>query len=287
MTDKKSYNFRSSVRPNETIVTTSEDDDVSPVVSETLHRTYHEVQVASHPTISTLTSIPQPMSVSFAAGEPAVISSTFPRRSINEIGDSSERGSMKEVDISEALQHVGVSQSRSADDANMQEHSQGGLRITTSGGSLCGGSTEQRSMEYATRDARPMFSTGGYDASEGSHVLWRDLNRNANASRLPVTTTPYNQARGSGDMGGEPKIRLPVFNGKGDWDSFWAQFRFLANQYGWDSRKQLANLVACLEGAAIHFFPRQSQGVANDLDLLVRAFSQRFGDHTLPESFRA
>ena len=38
----------------------------------------------------------------------------------------------------------------------------------------------------------------------------------------------------------EPRVRLPVYDGKGDWEPFWVQFQFLTSEYGWDSSRKLS-----------------------------------------------
>ena len=81
----------------------------------------------------------------------------------------------------------------------------------------------------------------------------------------------------------EPRVRLPVFDGKGDWEPFWVQFQFLISRYGWDSECKLSHLVCCLSGTAMDYVARLPVCIRSDL----RSLSQRFGDHVLPETYRA
>lgn len=86
---------------------------------------------------------------------------------------------------------------------------------------------------------------------------------------------------------GEPRIRLPTFNGRGDWQSFWTQFSFIARQYRWSEEKQLAILISCLEDTAIQFVSRLPVYKSINLNLLAESLAERFGDQMLPETYRA
>ena len=56
--------------------------------------------------------------------------------------------------------------------------------------------------------------------------------------------------------GGEPRLRLPTYDGKGDWRSFWIKFSLLTHKYGWDEQTELSQLVSCLQDDAMFFVSR-------------------------------
>ena len=85
----------------------------------------------------------------------------------------------------------------------------------------------------------------------------------------------------------EPKPRLPTYNGKEDWDAFWIQFEFLADQFGWDENKKLSYLMAGLQDIALVFVSKLPVVDRCSLRGLTSALKQRFGDNVLPETHRA
>ena len=85
----------------------------------------------------------------------------------------------------------------------------------------------------------------------------------------------------------EPRPRLPTFNGKGDWKSFWVQFQFLSQRCNWDENRQLGHLVSCIQDEAMEYVSRLPVDVRSRLPQLVNALERRFGDYVLPETHRA
>ena len=85
----------------------------------------------------------------------------------------------------------------------------------------------------------------------------------------------------------EPRLQLPKFNGKGDWKAFLVQFEFLAVQYDWDQTTQTGYLMGCLEGPAMEFVARLPRDTRHNWTSLIQALDHRYGDHELPESYRA
>ena len=86
--------------------------------------------------------------------------------------------------------------------------------------------------------------------------------------------------------GGEPRLRLPTYDGKGDWRSFWIKFSLLADKYGWDEQTELSQLVSCLQDDAMFFVSRLATHIRTHLGSLKDALERRFGDHVLPETHR-
>ena len=85
----------------------------------------------------------------------------------------------------------------------------------------------------------------------------------------------------------EPKPRLPSFNGKSTtWESFWIQFQMLANRYRWRTYRQTEELFLCLQDDALEYATNLIPEVRCDIYKFQDAMKQRFGDHTLPETYR-
>ena len=85
----------------------------------------------------------------------------------------------------------------------------------------------------------------------------------------------------------EPKPRLPSFNGKSTtWESFWIQFQMLANRYRWRTYRQTEELFLCLQDDALEYATNLIPEIRCDIYKLQDAMKQRFGDHTLPETYR-
>ena len=86
---------------------------------------------------------------------------------------------------------------------------------------------------------------------------------------------------------GEPPMRLPEYDGRGDWKGFHMQLRLLGSQYQWAMEDQGKWLIACLRGDALQYAARLPQSVLSDVSTLLQALQQRFGDPMLPETYRA
>ena len=85
----------------------------------------------------------------------------------------------------------------------------------------------------------------------------------------------------------EPRVRLPTFDGKNDWQPFWVQFQFLTSNYGWDDSKKLGHLISCLQGAAMGYVAQLPVSIRSNLHSLTDSLARRFCDHVLPETYRA
>ena len=98
--------------------------------------------------------------------------------------------------------------------------------------------------------------------------------------QVPRNLTNLNEFTG-------PKVKLPTFNGKSEWESFWVQFDFFCEQYGWNERDKLAQLMSSLRETAIQYVARLPPAIRNSFESLVESLRTRFGDHVLPETHRA
>lgn len=130
-----------------------------------------------------------------------------------------------------------------------------------------------------------------------------DLNRDCNSvdarSGVEVQNVPsYHESIGMPDVPPnqnlnvatsrcfEPKVSLPKFNGKEEWESFWVPFEFLAVKYNWNPKKQLEYLITSVEGEALKFVSHLPCAKRDDIYCLVSELKHRFGDNVLPETYR-
>ena len=91
---------------------------------------------------------------------------------------------------------------------------------------------------------------------------------------------------GQGDFTA-PKVNLPTFNGKTDWEAFWVQFEFFCQRYNWDQTEKMSQLMSSLRDIAMQYVARLPVIHRSSYDQLVDALKLRFGDHVLPETHRA
>ena len=84
-----------------------------------------------------------------------------------------------------------------------------------------------------------------------------------------------------------PKVKLPTFDGKCDWESFWVQFEFFCNQYQWDAQEKLTRLMSSLRDTAMQYVARLPMSDRISFEQMSAALKRRFGDHVLPETHRA
>ena len=91
---------------------------------------------------------------------------------------------------------------------------------------------------------------------------------------------------GQGDFT-TPKVNLPTFNGKTDWEAFYVQFEFFCERYHWDPTEKMSQLMSSLRDVAIQYVARLPVVQRSSYDQLVDALKIRFGDHVLPETHRA
>ena len=65
------------------------------------------------------------------------------------------------------------------------------------------------------------------------------------------------------------------------------QFSAMALHYEWDDDTQKQQLIFCMRGDALTYVSKLPATAKNDLGLLKQALRKRFGDHILPETYRA
>ena len=140
-------------------------------------------------------------------------------------------------------------------------------------------SASHTNASYADVDEIHRFNTG-YDDYHGNMHEYRGRAMNRDRfSSSSYSNIPLND---------EPKPRLPIFNGKGNttWEAFSIQFRMLADRYRWPSHRQAEELFLCLKDEALAYASNLGHETRNDVIKFHMAMFQRFGDHTLPESYR-
>ena len=87
-------------------------------------------------------------------------------------------------------------------------------------------------------------------------------------------------------MNNEPRPVLPVFNGRHKWESFIIRFQLIADRFDWGKRRQVEEMILCFRDDALIFASQLPQYLREDLDSLCKEMDKRFGDHTLPETYR-
>ena len=140
-------------------------------------------------------------------------------------------------------------------------------------------SASHTNASYADVDEIHRFNTG-YDDYHGNMHEYRGRAMNRDRfSSSSYSNIPLND---------EPKPRLPIFNGKGNttWEAFSIQFRMLADRYRWPSHRQAEELFLCLKDEALAYASNLGHETRNDIIKFHMAMFQRFGDHTLPETYR-
>ena len=83
-----------------------------------------------------------------------------------------------------------------------------------------------------------------------------------------------------------PKCRLPYFNGKNDFQSFWTIFQIGMRKFNWNRDKQIEQLLCLLKDDALTFVTKLPASVQGDIHTLYAALKQRYGDYLLPEQYR-
>ena len=120
-----------------------------------------------------------------------------------------------------------------------------------------------------------------------------------NGSGFPVSVPPPQLTyRGAGESWSnatqpgstafrEPKMSFPTYSGKGDWQVFWVQFERLVARFAWTDDVALDRLVSCLRDEALEHYAEEAREVQSNFGLLRISLDRRFGDRTLPETYRA
>ena len=86
----------------------------------------------------------------------------------------------------------------------------------------------------------------------------------------------------------EPKPRSSLFTGKDNFKAFWTQFSLLCSRFHWSNDRQVEELLLnCLRDDALVYVNELPYHVRADINRIYRYMEQRFGDHILPETYRA
>ncbi|CAC5396069.1 unnamed protein product [Mytilus coruscus] len=84
----------------------------------------------------------------------------------------------------------------------------------------------------------------------------------------------------------EPKFRLPYYNGKRDFQSFWSVFEIGVRKFNWDNSKQVEQLMCCLKDDALAYVSKLPSEVRRSIKQTYELLERRYGDHLLPEQYR-
>ena len=85
---------------------------------------------------------------------------------------------------------------------------------------------------------------------------------------------------------GPPPPKMAIFDGKGDWRPYYAQFNHIANRYHWTTQQRLDKLIECLRDRALKFFTSRSKTVQEDYHAICKKLNERFGSKDLPHIVR-
>ena len=112
-----------------------------------------------------------------------------------------------------------------------------------------------------------------------------------NTRQMALSTLPssnmHRQRVQYGEMHrNEPRVNLPSYSGNTSWKSFIMQFQLLADRFDWGRRRQAEEIILCLRDEAQSFVAQLPVHIRQDIDALNREMDKRFGDHTLPETYR-
>ena len=72
-------------------------------------------------------------------------------------------------------------------------------------------------------------------------------------------------------------MRVPTFNGKGNWGASYLQFSRIAARNGWGEVDKLDKLIDSLRDKALEYLSHLNGGTQNSFGNLVKAMEGRFG----------
>ena len=137
------------------------------------------------------------------------------------------------------------------------------------------GNVAETAQQSHTYDGRNWTQNNGMDlVPSNEHGIEV---RRSNSEMIP---SRYNR------MNNEPRPVLPVFNGRHTWDSFIIPFQLIADRFDWGKRRQVEEMILCFRDVALTFTAQLPAYLREDLDSLCKEMDKRFGDHTLPETYR-
>ena len=137
------------------------------------------------------------------------------------------------------------------------------------------GNVAETAQQSHTYDGRNWTQSNGRDlVPNNEHGIEV---RRFNSEMIP---SRYNR------MNNEPRPVLPVFNGRHTWESFIIPFQLIADRFDWGKRRQVEEMILCFRDEALTFASQLPAYLREDLDSLCKEMDKRFGDHTLPETYR-
>ena len=132
-------------------------------------------------------------------------------------------------------------------------------------------------------------STQSFDYNHGQSHTYRG-NGTGNNYMIPQRSSSSYHTANSGQSNysnsDEPKFRLPYYNGKTDFVSFWTIFKIGVKKFNWNEEKQIEQLLCSLKDDTLAFVTKLPATVQSNITAIYAALNQRYGDHLLPEQYR-
>lgn len=141
---------------------------------------------------------------------------------------------------------------------------------------------------YSGSIQREFYDTRGYLQASSNRGNTSSNYGNTDSYQTPEIQVPVSHTRDSvgNSHPDEPKFRLPYFNGKTDFQSFWAIFEIGIRKFKWDGEKQVEHLMCSLKDDALAFVTKLPAQTRGNIRTLYSALDQRYGDYLLPEQYR-
>ncbi|KAK3101153.1 hypothetical protein FSP39_001356 [Pinctada imbricata] len=122
-----------------------------------------------------------------------------------------------------------------------------------------------------------VINNGMVQPSEANNLMTRMLVPMQSSMHVPRECGPRYE---------QPRPVLPTYNGRGKWESFIIPFTIMADRFDWGKRRQVEEVLLSLRDEALSFVAQLPREVRENMDLLGLEMEKRFGDHTLPETYR-
>ena len=126
-------------------------------------------------------------------------------------------------------------------------------------------------------EQRPIYGMQGIHAG---------LNNNQPIHNYQVGTDTHRHSR-TINHHSDLQLKLPFFNGKGNWQGFWVQFELMSRHYRWNTDEQCDHLIMTLRDEALVYVSQLTPDIRHNLYMLVSAMKRRFDDPVLAETHRA
>ena len=126
-------------------------------------------------------------------------------------------------------------------------------------------------------EQRPIYGMQGMHAG---------LNNNQPIRNYQVGTDTHRHSR-TINHHSDLQLKLPFFDGKGNWQGFWVQFELMSRHYRWNTDEQCDHLIMTLRDEALVYVSQLTPDIRHNLYMLVSAMKRRFDDPVLAETHRA